>query len=59
MRLVWDAYSIDVASKTGLTDMKRATVMLRGAVTDSGHQNGTQRDPKSGISGRENIGAKV
>lgn len=41
MRLVWDAYSIDVASKTGLTDMKRATVMLRGAVTDSGHPNGT------------------
>lgn len=33
--------------------------MLRGAVTDSGHPNGTQRNPKSGISGRENTGTKA
>jgi hypothetical protein len=34
-------------------------VILRGAVTDSGDPNYTQRDPKSSISGRENTGAKV
>lgn len=39
--------------------VREPAVMLRGAVTDSGHPNGTQRDPKSGISGRENIGTKV
>lgn len=31
MRLVWDAYSIDVISKTGLTDMKRATSDAQGS----------------------------
>lgn len=34
-------------------------VILRGAVTESGDPNGTQKDPKSGILGRENTGAKV
>lgn len=36
-----DVNSIYVASKTGLTDMEKATVILRGAVTDSGDPNGT------------------
>lgn len=52
MKLVWDAYSIHVASKTGLIDMKRATSDTQGSYD-------RERAPKSGISGRENTGTKV
>lgn len=53
-----DANSTYVASKTGKI-WREPPMILRGAVTGSGDPNGTQRDPKSGILGRENIEAKV